>query len=155
MDVGVLINGAIGLIVILAILIMVFLLPAKIKGKKKETKKENQKKSEPKKEEKKKQNQLTLEEIRLITKDKNSTTEELEEAIEQLIKHHVKIPPKLGIRSHPDFDIYVEIIIYLVRHKNTNKRLVLMLDSALVKNNPSYKAQLNDALNKALTSRNG
>ncbi len=151
MDIVLLIKGVVGLIVVLAVLIMVFLLPAKMETKKKQPKE----KIKPVQTKQTREEELSFEKIRSIVKNKDSTAVELEKAIDQLIKHFVKITPKLGIRSHPDFDKYVEIIVYLVRHHNTNKDLILKLDSALTKNNPEYRAELNDTLTKALNSRGG
>jgi ABC-type multidrug transport system fused ATPase/permease subunit len=152
MEVGLLLKLGIGLIVVLMVLIAIFLLPKKIKSKKtnKANQKQETKSQVPKKQEEK---VLSLDELIAIVKNKSSTTKELDDAINQIIKHYAKIPPKMGIRSHPDFDKYVKLVVYLVRHRNTNKDLVLKLDRALVKNNPEYKAELNDTLNKALNSR--
>ena len=150
MDIALLIKGIVGLIVVLAVLIMIFLLPAKFGSKKEKSKKTPQEPIQTKQEE-----QLTFEQIRSIIKNRNSTTDDLAKAIDQLVLHYAKITPKLGIRSHPDFDKYVEIIVYLVRHPNTNKDLVLKLDKALSAANSEYRAELNDALTKALNSRGG
>ena len=149
MDIELLIKGFVGLVITLVVLIMIFLLPFKIRGKRKQSK---QIRIEQKKE---KEEQFTFNQIRSIVKNRNSTTKDLEQAIDQLIKYYIKIPPKSGYRSNPEFDKYIEIIFYLVRHENTNKNLVLKIDKALIKNNPEYKAQIDDALNKALTSRSG
>ncbi len=149
MDIELVIKSVVGLVVILAILIMVFLLPMKL-GSKKESPKTKHQKPKP---DKPQEQKLTFEQIRSIIKNKNSSSEDLALAVDQLVKHYATITPKMGIRSHPDFDKYVEIMMYLVRHRNTNKDLILKLDKALTKNNPQYRAELNDTLTKALNSR--
>ena len=152
MNVELLIQSIVGLIIILTILIVLFLLPKKLKKKKIEEEKKQQKKAEEKKQQQKEE-VLTFDQLLAIVKDRSSSTEDLEKAIDQVIKYHVKIHPKMGIRAHPEFDKYVELIVHLVRHKNTNKHIILKLDRALLKNNPSYKPELNDTLSKALNAR--
>jgi len=150
MEIGLLIKFVVGLIVLLMVLVGVFLLPKKISSK---NKKNNTKEEKPKQTTKKEEKIPPFDELLAIVKNSSSSTAELNEAIDIIVNNYAKIPPKVGIRSHLDFDKYVKLIVYLVRHKNTNKDLVLKLDKALVKNNPSYKAELNDTLNKALNSR--
>jgi hypothetical protein len=152
MNIELLIESIVGLIVILVILIVLFVLPARKKRKKQQEQKEKEKKQQqpPKKEE-----VLPFEELLAIVKSKTSSEKDLEFAIDQIIKYHSKIPPKMGIRSHPELDKYIALIVFLVRHKNTNKNIILKLDRALIEKNPSYKAELNDALTKALNSRGG
>jgi hypothetical protein len=79
--------------------------------------------------------QYSLNEILTIVKKKESTSKELGDAISYLVKHYVKIHPKLGLRAHPDFDIYSEIILRICRHPNTNKDIILLLDRELEKHN--------------------
>jgi len=97
--------------------------------------------------------QYTLNDIVAVVRDKDATTEELSEAIEYLVKHYGKIHPKLGMRAHPDFDIYSEIILRICRHPNTNKDIVLELDRELEKQNPEYAREIDDSLTKGLNSR--
>ena len=151
MNIELLIQSIVGLIVILTILIVLFLLPKKLKKKKIEEEKKVQEQAKRKKTEKEKV--LSFEELLAIVKNRASSTQDLEKAVDQVIKYYNKIHPKMGIRAHPDFDKYVELIVHLVRHKNTNKDIILRLDKALLKNNPSYKPELNDTLSKALNAR--
>ncbi|NPA65640.1 MAG: hypothetical protein GXO11_02035 [Epsilonproteobacteria bacterium] len=153
MDIGLLIKSIAGLVAILIVLILIFVLPAR--KKKAKQKKEQAEKEKVKKQKKKYEPIPTFDELLKIVKNQESSTEDLQKAIDLIIKYHSKIPPKLGIRAHPDFDKYVALIIFLVRHKNTNKDLILSLDRALRKNNPSYEPELNNALSKALNSRGG
>ncbi len=148
MDIGLIIKSVVGLIVVLAVLIIVFILPIQTKKKK------DQERSTKSEEEKGKMDPvLSFDELRLIIRKRSSTTEELNKAVDQIVHHYGKIQPKLGIRSHPEFDKYVDVIVHLVRHKNTNKDLILKLDRELTRKNPDYKAELNDTLTKALNSR--
>ncbi len=154
MDVELLIRGFIGLVVLLGLLMLLFLLPARKKKAKKEQKISNStKKSAYTKRERSPEDELSFDALRAIIRTRSSTTEELERAVDAIIRHYIHIPPKLGTRTHPDFDKYVDVIVHLVRHKNTNKDLILKLDKALNKENSAYKAELNDTLSKALNSR--
>ena len=148
MDIELIIKSVVGLIVLLTVLVIVFILPARAKKKKKAQAKKSVKKVVEEKEK-----VLPFDELRAIVRRKSSTTEDLQKAVDQIVEHYSKIHPKMGIRSHPEFDKYVDLIVHLVRHRNTNKDLILKLDRALVKNNPDYKAELNDTLTKALNSR--
>jgi lipopolysaccharide export LptBFGC system permease protein LptF len=148
MDIKLIIEIIVGLIVLLAFLIVLFILPARSKEQRKQ-------KNSLKKNNENQNNQeeiLPFDDLRAIIRSKSSSKADLEKAVDQIVKHYSKIHPKMGIRSHPDFDKYVEIIVHLVRHKNTDKKLILKLDQALTKQNPEYKAELNDALTKALNS---
>lgn len=148
MDIEFIIKSVVGLIVLLTLLIILFVLPAR----KKKKKIQKQKKQAALKEEESEE-LLSFDELRAVVRRRSTTAEELQKVIDQVVKHYSKIPPKLGIRTHPDFDKYVDLIVHLVRHRNTNKDLILQLDRALTKNNPEYKAELNDTLTKALNSR--
>ncbi len=150
MDIELLVKSIVGLIVILTILIIVFIVPAKLKTPPKNNPVKKKNTDTPKKKE---DEVLAFDALLAIVKRKSSSTEELEKAVDQIVKHYSRIHPKMGVRAHPDFDKYVDLIVHLVRHKNTNKNLVLRLDRALIRNNPDYKAELNDTLTKALNSR--
>ena len=150
MDIALIFKSVVGLIVLLAILIIIFILPArkrKVKKRAQERKEELHQKA--------KEEILAFDELRAIVRRSSSSREDLERAVEQIVKHYVKIHPKLGIRTHPEFDKYVDLIVHLVRHRNTSKELILKLDRELTKNNPEYKAELNDTLSKALNSLGG
>jgi len=88
-----------------------------------------------------------------VIKDKTSTTQELQEAVNLIIKYYGKIPKKLGIRAHPKFEIYSELILRLCHHPNANKDIILKLDRELHKLNPEYKLELDDSLTKGLDTR--
>jgi predicted transcriptional regulator len=137
-----------GLFVLLALLLTLFVYPSRKKEQKRSKKREKTVSTE-----KKTLSKHALSDILALIKDKNSSTDTLKEAIEMLVKYHAKIPNKLGIRANPDFDIYEEIILRLCRHPNTNKDIILKLDRALQKENPSYARELNNALTKGLNAR--
>jgi hypothetical protein len=145
-DIIIIIKSLAGLIAILAILIFFYFFKVKTKKEQKYLKEEpsTSKQEVP---------QHDLQTILEIIKAKNTTEEELEKAVDLLVKYHVKIPKKLGIRSHPDFDFYEEIIMRLCRHPNTNKSIILKCDRELQKANPDYARELNNALTKGLNSR--
>jgi hypothetical protein len=149
MDITFLIKSIAGLAVILGILILIFLYtPQK---KKKNIQKKRVSSQSPKNRDR--DIEKSLEELLAVIKDKHATTEELAKALELIIKYHGKIHPKLGMRSHPDFDIYSEILLRICRHPNTNKDIIVKFDKALAKRNPEYLREINDSLNKGLNSR--
>ncbi|WP_457748467.1 hypothetical protein [Sulfurimonas sp.] len=88
-----------------------------------------------------------------IIKDTKSTTQELKEAVDLILKYYGKIPKKLGIRAHPKFEIYSELLLRICHHPNTNKNIILKLDRELEKLNPEYKLELEDSLTKGLNTR--
>jgi len=143
-DIVLLIKSIVGLVVILSILLFLFFYSPKSKVPLK--KKPH---SEPLPQRKK----FDWDTILKIIKNKKSSAQELAEAVDLLLKYHGTIPKKLGLRAHPEFDLYSEIILRLCRHPNTNKNLVLKLDRELEKKNPEYNREINDALTKGLNSR--
>ena len=143
MDIVLLIKSGIGLLVILAILVFFMInLP---KGKQKKRVKvvvPTQKKVD-----------TSLDYLRAVIRNKKSTTEELKEALEMILKYHGTIHPKLGLRAHKDFDMYMDVILHICRHPNTSKNLILNFDKGLRAKNPKYAVEINDALTKGLNSR--
>ncbi|WP_434657903.1 hypothetical protein [Sulfurimonas sp. NW9] len=83
-----------------------------------------------------------------MIKDKKSTTEELKEAVELILKYYGKIPQKLGMRAHPKFEIYSELILRICHHPNVNKDIIIKLDKELHRRNPEYALELDDSLTK-------
>ncbi len=143
MEITLLIKSAMGLLVILIILIYLFFFSSK---KKKVVKKVVKKESKPKV-------NYDLEHLRSIIKSKKSTSKELKDALDLILKYHGTIHKKLGVRVHPDFDIYMDVLFTLCRHPNTNTSLIINFDKELEKLNPEYKPEINDALSKGLNSR--
>lgn len=88
-----------------------------------------------------------------IIKNKKSTAKELSEALDLIIKYHGTVHTKLGLRPHPDFDIYADILFTICRHRHANKDLIIKFDRELAKLNPEYKKEINEAMTKGLTSR--
>jgi len=146
MDIVLLVKSIMGLAIILGILILFFLYAL---SKKKKT---AQKQKKLIKESKLKQN-YELQNLLKVIRDKHATTEELSEALDLIITHYGHIHTKLGIRTHPDFDIYSEILLRICRHPNTNKDIIIKFDKALEKRNPEYVREINDSLTKGLNSR--
>jgi len=148
-EVTLIIKSIVGLVVILAILIfLLFLSPDK--EKKKEKTKPVSKKTTPSQKE---PSNTDFDYLISVIKKKKSTTEELKEALDLIIKYHGTVHKKLGLRAHPDFDIYMEILFRICRHPNINKDLVVKFDRDLVKLNPEYKKEINEAITKGLNSR--
>lgn len=146
MDIVLLVKSIMGLAVILGILVLFFLYAP---SKKKKTAKKQKKIV---KEGKPKQN-YELQNLLKVIRNKHATTEELSQALDLIIKHYGHIHTKLGIRTHPDFDIYSEILLRICRHPNTNKDIIIKFDKALEKRNPEYVREINDSLTKGLNSR--
>jgi len=143
MEASLLIQSIGGLVVLLAILLFILLKPKAPKEIK-----ENKIVSStgPKK-------RTDLEFIKQIIKDKNSSKNDLSDAVDMVIKYHGNIPAKLGTRTNPKFDEYMAIFVALCRHRKATKDVVLKLDRELVSRNPAYKSEINDAITKGLNSR--
>ena len=144
MEITLLIKSFIGLILILAgLMFLLFYSPsAKVKRVEKKSSKPTTKKQK-----------TDLDSLRAIIKNKKTTSTELKEALDLVLKYHGNIHKKLGVRVHPDFDIYMEMLITICRHPNTNKNIIVDFDKTLSKLNPQYKAEINDAITKGLNSR--
>lgn len=153
MDVEIIIQAIMGLVALLAILIFfLFLLPEK-KDKKEQLTHEIGEKIEEVVETPIKKINTDLEHLRSIIRNKKSSTEELREALELVIKYHGNIHPKLGLRAHPDFDPYMDILFKICRHPNTDKDMIVNFDKDLVNLNPEYKKDIMEAVTKGLNSR--
>ncbi len=88
-----------------------------------------------------------------MIKNKKSDAKKLEYALSMILKHHGKVHKKMGLRAHPEFAIYENIIFNLCRHPHTNKDLIVNFDREFLKLNPDYKQEINDAITKGLNSR--
>ena len=136
-----------GLIAILALLIFLFFYSSSSK----KTKKIDIKKT--KEPTKSREEVPDLQTLRAIIKNKKTKTKELKKSLDLVLKYYGNIHKKLGVRTHPDFNVYMEILFTICRHPNTNKNIIVDFDSALGKLNPAYKAEINDAITKGLNSR--
>jgi hypothetical protein len=142
MEASLLIQSIAGLVFVLAILIFILLKP-----KSKKVKTINIKASD------KPKDKTDIDTLRQVIRNRNSSKEELMTAVDMILKYHGKIPNKLGVRVNPGFDTYMEIFVGLCRHKNANKEMILKLDKELIRRNPEYKSEINDAITKGLNSR--
>ncbi len=147
MEVTLLIKSVVGLIIILALLIFSLFYPTIRKKSKKKKVIKNVATSE------KKPLNIDLNYLRSIVKKKKSTAKELKEALDLVIKYHGTVHKKLGMRVHPDFDIYMDILFTICRHPNTTKDIIINFDRELTRLNPNYKVEINDAITKGLNSR--
>ncbi len=148
MEVELIIQSIMGLVGLLALLIfLLFITPSGDKPKAEDI--------EPVEAvpEKKISRYVELNELRDVIKDKRSATEDLRRALELIIEYHGTIHTKLGIRPHPDFDIYAEILFVICRHPNADKDMIVNFDRDLGRLNPDYKEEINEAITKGLTSR--
>jgi chromatin segregation and condensation protein Rec8/ScpA/Scc1 (kleisin family) len=147
MEITLLIESFLGLVAVLAVLIFfLFYVPRK--------RKEKAKREEVSKPPVKRVIEYpSFKELVKIVKNRESSTDDLIEALNLIIEHYGVIPPKLGIRTHPEFTTYAEIIVRICRHPNTNKNIIVKFDRDLEQKNPAYKKEINDFLTKGLNSR--
>lgn len=143
MEITLLIKSIMGLVVILGLLVFLLFMPSRKKKKVSETSDTPQKKKI----------NSDLNSLHSIIKDRKTSTSGLKEALDLVIKHHGVVHKKLGLRPHPDFDIYMDILFTICRHPHTSKDLIVKFDRELEKLNPEYKKEINDAIAKGLNSR--
>lgn len=144
MEITLLIKSIIGLVSLLVLLVLFLAFTSK----KKETPKT------PKVAVKTSQKDKTdFETLRSIIKNRTSSSKELKNALDLIIKYHGKVHKKMGERSHPDFDKYTDIIFTICRHPNTTKDIIINFDKQLAQLNPEYKKEINESLAKGLNSR--
>jgi len=147
MEITLLIKSILGLVIVLGLLIFLFVYSSSTKKNKKNT--STVKKQTPKS----KKDELDLMALRGIIKKRESTAKELKEALDLILKNYGKITKKLGARTHPDFEIYRDILFSLCRHKNTTKNHIINFDKELIRLNPEYKSEIDNAVTKGLNSR--
>jgi len=140
LDIVLIVKSLVGLVALLGILIMLLL----YKSKKQEIS-IKEKASKPK--------MMSFEQIMRVVRDRKSTSEQLEEAVNTLLKRYPKIPPKHGIRLDNAFYNYSEIMVRLCRHPNITKEILLRYDQELIKCNPKYQKEIDDVFSKGLQSR--
>ena len=146
MELTLLIQSAMGLLVLLGLLVFMLVLTPK-------SKKQESPKAKKAVQEQKVKSRTDLEFLRTIIKNRKSTAQELKEAIDLVIKHHGKIPKKLGLRSHPESQVYMDILFNVCRHPNANKDMIVKFDKELGRLNQDYKKDLNEAMMRGLNSR--
>lgn len=165
MEPELIIKSIMGLVAILAILIFLLFLEPKKKVIKKEILVPNEKltKNEKFAENKKltedaapisqEKTNTDLESLVKIIKNKRADAEEISQTLDLIIKHHGKVHKKIGLKTHHDFDTYMDIFFTICRHPNANKDLIIKFDRELEELNPEYKKEINDAITKGLNSR--
>ncbi len=145
MELMLLMQSASGLLVILAILVFLLFFSSRVKktvrARKIKAKKAVVKPS------------TDLQYLKSIIKYRKSTNEELKNTLELIIKYHGHIHKKLGVRTHPDFDIYMDILFTICRHPNTSTAIIVKFDKDLEHLNPTYKPEINSTIYKGLNSR--
>lgn len=162
MEAELIIKIVIGLIIVLAVLMfLLFLEPGEDKHKEQSVQKESvqevqvQPQEPPKEveEEEEPSDKVDLDSLVEIIKNRRSNSQKLTEALELIIKYYGKVHKKLGLRPHPDFDVYIDILFTICRHPNANKDMIIDFDRELAKLNPEYKREINEAIAKGLNSR--
>jgi len=79
-------------------------------------------------------------------RNREATTQELQETLALLLQYHGKVPKKLDEK-------YTELFLLLCSHPNTNKKLIIDFDKALEKKNPDSVKAINKALIQGLNAR--
>jgi len=155
MNIELIIQSVMGLVALLALLLFFLFLTSKNSSDKKVPKKKELKKKTETKTDRSKTIEMPtdLESLRSIVKDKKSTASELRKALELIIKYHGTIHPKLGLRAHPDFDPYMDVLFTICRHPHADKDMIIYFDRELGRLNPEYKQDINEAMTKGLNSR--
>jgi hypothetical protein len=148
MDIVLLLKSIVGLVSILAILVILLFLTSSKKKSKKTTLSSKKVVTSAKT-----SLDTDLASLIKVIKNKKTTTKELQNALDLVIKHHGTVHKKLGLRAHPDFDSYMQILFTICRHPNTNKDIVLKFDRELERLNPEYKQEINESITKGLNSR--
>ena len=146
MELTILIQSAMGLLVVLGLLVFILVLAPKPKRK-------EVPKSKKVVQEQKTKSRRDLEFVRTVVKNRESTIGELQEALALVIKYHGAIHKKLGMRAHPESQIYMDILFNICRHPNANKDVIVVFDRELGRLNPDYKKDLHDAMMRGLNSR--
>jgi len=148
LDIILLFKSIVGLAIILGILVLFLVVPKRLRAKKEKEKALHV------------ETKATLgtsydafEKLKAVIVNKESTREELKEAVSLIVKYHLVIHKKLGILAHPDSDTYMDAIFKLCRHKNTDKNITISFINELEKRNPDYKKEINDAMMRGLNSR--
>jgi len=155
MNIELIIQSIMGLVGLLAFLLFLLFLTSSSSSKKKTAKKKKEVKQKDVVLEKTSTLELPtdLNSLRDIIKDKSSSTSELRKALELILKYHGTIHTKLGLRAHPDFDPYMDVLFTICRHPNADKDMIINFDRELGRLNPEYKQDINEAITKGLNSR--
>lgn len=141
------------IIIILILLVVLFILMLVLVSRPSKKKPLKQQKSGVKQDIPLKRKARSFDELIGVLKAKKSSAAELDDALQEMIRHYGKITPKLGTRPHPDFDNYMLAILLICRHPNTTKDIVLDFDKALCQRNPDYKRDISSAIQKGLNAR--
>ncbi len=96
---------------------------------------------------------MSFEQISKLFSNKKSTKEELTNTVEQLIRYHGKIHPKLGDLAHPDFKRYLTLIMSLASNPQSDKDIIVSFEKKLRVKNPKYALDIEDAINKGIAKR--
>ena len=152
MDIELIIQSVMGLVALLALLVFLLFLTSNSSAKKKELK-DNEIEKEVVVKHVSTEMPNDLVSLRNVIKDKNSSTLELRKALELIIQFHGTVHTKLGVRAHPDFDPYMDVLFTICRHPNADKNMIITFDKELGKSNKEYKQDINEAITKGLNSR--
>jgi len=95
----------------------------------------------------------TFEELKSILKNKDTHLEILRETLDEIVDLYGNIEEKKSGRPSKDFERYMEVILIVCKHPNSNKHLVLNFEKDLARKNPQYKRDIDSMVTKGLSYR--
>ena len=95
----------------------------------------------------------TFAELLKQVKTKSTSSAQLAEAAELILKYYGTIKDKHGVMPDSDFQRYGEVIFAICSHPNTTKEIVVSFDRELRKRNPQYDREIEEMLNRGLSAR--
>lgn len=96
---------------------------------------------------------MDFDSLKALITNKHTTAQVLKESLDMILKHYGHIPSKTGLKAHPEFQKYTDIIVSICLHPHTSKNLILNFDKELSRLNPEYKSDINDAVTKGVKAR--
>jgi len=130
MELELVVKIVIGLVVFLGILF--FLLFSRAKKKKESILKTEHKKIQ------------SFDDLIEIVKNKDTDSKALQVTLDLIIQEYGKIN---------NIDKYLDVMLIITQHKNTNKNIIISFDKKLSDLNPEYKKQISSALREGLNAR--
>ena len=77
-------------------------------------------------------------------KDKSISSQKLQSTLDMILQEYGEIK---------DISIYIDILLRITNHPQTNKNIIISFDKALSKRNPKYKQEISQAVTDGLNAR--
>lgn len=87
-----------------------------------------------------------------IAADKNSTREDLKNAIIE-VSQNLPFPPKNDKDVPSSARVYLDFVILVTKHKNVDAKLIAFMDKELKQKNPTYKREIDIYENQGIDKR--